>query len=82
LYLIKQEDNDDSATKMSSSLNAASIALPIPENTAAPWDDISFRYGSGDSSSSSISTTDPKVGVLLLNLGGPETSDDVEGTLI
>lgn len=22
----------------------------------------------------------PKVGVLLLNLGGPETGDDVEGT--
>jgi hypothetical protein len=28
--------------------------------------------------SSSIDT--PKVGVLLLNLGGPETGDDVEGT--
>ena len=27
-------------------------------------------------------TKTPKVGVLLLNLGGPETSDDVEGTCV
>lgn len=27
-------------------------------------------------------TSDPRVGVLLLNLGGPETGDDVEGALI
>jgi hypothetical protein len=26
-----------------------------------------------------IEPTNPKVGVLLLNLGGPETGDDVEG---
>jgi hypothetical protein len=33
-----------------------------------------------DESSSSTVDVAPKVGVLLLNLGGPETGDDVEGT--
>jgi hypothetical protein len=27
------------------------------------------------------STSSPKIGVLLLNLGGPETGDDVEGKI-
>ncbi len=32
--------------------------------------------------SSLADITDPKVGVLLLNLGGPETGEDVEGASI
>ena len=63
-------------------LKAATIALPIPTSiesdttvVAAPWDNISF-------SKSTSEQAVPKVGVLLLNLGGPETGDDVEGMLL
>lgn len=48
--------------------------LPLSASTTAPIvpqasDNINNMDGSGD----------PRVGVLLLNLGGPETGDDVEG---
>ena len=34
-----------------------------------------------DTSVTTSKDEEPKVGVLMLNLGGPETGDDVEGTL-
>jgi ferrochelatase len=43
--------------------------------------DDSFRPVASPSLSSSSDLKDPKVGVLLLNLGGPETGEDVEGFL-
>lgn len=43
--------------------------------------DVAFRPVSVASPSITPDMTDPKVGVLLLNLGGPETGEDVEGFL-
>ena len=37
--------------------------------------------GTQSSSPTTATSTEPKIGVLLLNLGGPETGDDVEGVL-
>ena len=48
----------------------AATGIPLSPGTSAP---------SGPSVSSSGSADEPRVGVLLLNLGGPETGDDVEG---
>jgi ferrochelatase len=53
-----------------SRINAATTFDYLPANDAPP-----------PSSSSLSSIKEPKVGVLLLNLGGPETSADVEGFL-
>jgi hypothetical protein len=52
--------------------NAVAVPLDFPENTNAR---ITPTNSGTDSSKA------PKVGVLLLNLGGPETGDDVEGTV-
>jgi hypothetical protein len=50
------------------------IALPLVD---FPVDNNVY---SSSSSSGATPLTSPKVGVLLLNLGGPETGDDVEGS--
>jgi hypothetical protein len=47
------------------------------------WDEksvTSFPFSESESSTSPSSLSNPRVGVLLLNLGGPEKEDDVEGT--
>ena len=44
-------------------------------------DDVSFRKPAVSSAATASDLKDPKVGVLLLNLGGPETGEDVEGFL-
>ncbi|CAB9520694.1 Ferrochelatase-2, chloroplastic [Seminavis robusta] len=53
-----------------SSQRQASVALPADAASQA-----------NNKNQASENSDDPKVGVLLLNLGGPETGDDVEGFL-
>lgn len=58
-----------------SKLDAATV-LSLDEDTLArsSWDEPSGGMVAD--------IKDPKVGVLLLNLGGPETGEDVEGEYI
>mmetsp|Transcript_26772 Transcript_26772/g.60075 ORF Transcript_26772/g.60075 Transcript_26772/m.60075 type:complete len:462 (-) Transcript_26772:153-1538(-) len=67
-----------STTPLSHSLvtvDAATLSVP------APSDDSRWSFGAHEQISSLADIEDPKVGVLLLNLGGPETGEDVEGFL-
>ncbi|MGK3744392.1 MAG: hypothetical protein ACI90V_011252, partial [Bacillariaceae sp.] len=64
----EQANNHDNNIKRTTALNAATgMSLP----SALSLDD----------NSSSDTSSDMGVGVLFLNLGGPKTGDDVEGTL-
>lgn len=62
-------------------LNAATGALSLDDST---WSTTSLTGNNNDNNNNDMSLSDiqdPKVGVLLLNLGGPEVSEDVEGFL-
>jgi hypothetical protein len=59
-------------------LNA--IALPPTSASDSKLMDI-VRTSVNGYSSSTKQQQQPNIGVLLLNLGGPETGDDVEGTI-
>mmetsp|Transcript_30975 Transcript_30975/g.56157 ORF Transcript_30975/g.56157 Transcript_30975/m.56157 type:complete len:476 (+) Transcript_30975:108-1535(+) len=54
---------------------ATALNLDNDSISSTPWN------GSNDEAVSLADMKDPKVGVLLLNLGGPETGKDVEGFL-
>jgi hypothetical protein len=62
----------------SASAAAASVTVPLLDPA---WNSVvpAAVTASGGASSSESESSSPKVGVLLLNLGGPETGDDVEG---
>ena len=60
-------------------VDAATLSLPVPSGSAP--DDSRWSFGTKEQISSLADIEDPKVGVLLLNLGGPETGEDVEGFL-
>mmetsp|Transcript_20894 Transcript_20894/g.42184 ORF Transcript_20894/g.42184 Transcript_20894/m.42184 type:complete len:515 (-) Transcript_20894:151-1695(-) len=61
--------------RRASKLSAATAMSLDKQNTLPPYP---WNEATG---SSLADITDPKVGVLLLNLGGPETGEDVEGFL-
>lgn len=63
------------ATALLTPKHDTEIALKLKAATAIPID------APGDAELVS-SEKKPKIGVLLLNLGGPETGDDVEGMLV
>ena len=54
-------------------VDAATLSLPVPSGSAP--DDSRWSFGTKEQISSLADIEDPKVGVLLLNLGGPETGE-------
>ena len=72
--LNNHNSNSSSKNKRMTALNAAT-GMSLPTTLLLDDDDSS-------SSSSSDTSSDMGVGVLFLNLGGPKTGDDVEGTYV
>ena len=75
-YAICREAVHAFAPSVSS--NRMSLRSQLNAATTFPMDIPTFEVNSPPAAAS---PSQPKVGVLLLNLGGPETGDDVEGLL-
>ena len=60
-------------------LSAATVATDVDSITSLGLADVEGKWQRQQEEESAISET--KVGVLLLNLGGPEKSEDVEGEI-
>lgn len=57
--------------------SSLSVSIPLADYTNAPREEED--RSSGVTPLTPGSAAFPKIGILLLNLGGPETLDDVEG---